>query len=115
MDKNLIYTADELATYIESLKLYLSEGEIKDSRVSSVVKDLPLPRVVRNNFSNEEVKVLFDTVRWAWKEISKQDLIHEAEITHAPETLSGNYWMLKNGLLLHGSNHFTIIKSKSTF
>lgn len=102
--------ADEVASYVEALKIHLEEKAIKDEEVKNVVRNMPSPRVIRKKLSEEEVDILFESVRWAWKKISGQDLIEESKVTHPVETLMGNYWMLKNGVILHGENHFTIVK-----
>ena len=39
------------------------------------------------------------------------DIIEESQLEKDPETLMGNYWMLNNGVLLHGINHYGIIKN----
>lgn len=100
----------DVATYVESLKMILKEDGIKDPKVKRIVADLPSPNHVKRHMSHHEATVLFQSVRWAWKEITGTDLEEEAGFEAAPETLLGNYWMMKNGMLLHGVNHYVIIK-----
>lgn len=100
----------DIAAYVESLKISLKDGEIKDTNIAQTIENMPSPSRIKNDLSNEECFMIFETVRWAWKEITGEDLTQLAKVTSAPETLVGNYWMLKNGLMFHGVNHFTIIK-----
>jgi len=102
--------ANEVASYIESLNIALRDGEIKKEEVIGVLHSLPSPEHVRRHLSDEEAKVLFESVRWAWKEVSGKDITETFNFEPAPETLLGNYWILKNGVLLHGVNHYGIIK-----
>jgi len=101
---------DDVAAYVESLKMYLKEDGIKNSTVKQIVIDMPSERYVKKNMSEEEANVLYESVRWAWKEITGEDIKETMKTDDAPETLLGNYWMLKNGLILHGVNHYVIIK-----
>jgi len=107
-------SADEVASYIETLNLSLESGEIKNKEVIGVLRSLPSPEHVQRYLSDEEAKVLFESVRWAWKEVSGKDIVETFNVTPAPETLMGNYWMLKNGVLLHGVNHYGVIKRNLT-
>jgi hypothetical protein len=100
----------EVASYIEALNVALRDGEIKQAEVVGVLHSLPSPEHVRRHLSDEEAKVLFESVRWAWKETSGKDITETFNFEPPPETLLGNYWMLKNGVLLHGVNHYGIVK-----
>jgi hypothetical protein len=108
--KDYCPTTEDLAAYVDSLKISLKDGEIKDDKVKNVVKSMPLPKTILASMSNEECKLIFETVRWAWKQITGKDLRDLAVIDPPPETLIGNYWMLANGMMFHGVNHYTIIK-----
>jgi len=101
---------DTVASYIEALKLHLQENKIKNDALVSLVKQLPPQNKVRSELSKQEIAILFESVRFAWKEITKQDIVTENKIERAPETLNGNYWMIRKGVLLEGPNHFTIIR-----
>lgn len=103
-------TANEVASYVEALSVVLKDGGITEPKVANVVKTFPSPNYIRRHLSDEEAKVLFESVRWVWKEISGNDITETFDFEPAKETLAGNYWMLKNGLLLHGINHYGIIK-----
>jgi hypothetical protein len=105
-----IPSAHELAAYIEALSLYLKHGKIKDKVIVKLIKNLPYPDKVRMHFSEEECKLLFESIAFAWKKITKQDLVEETKIEHPPKGLEGNYWMLTGGVILEGPNHFTIVK-----
>ena len=101
---------DEIAAYVESLKLHAKRGVV-DSRVKSVITSMPSVKKIKSELSDEESKILFESVRWAWKEITGSDIITTLNHSSSPETLEGNYWMLNNGVLLHGANHFTIVRN----
>jgi len=114
---NMIKTADkkvpsaeDIAAYVEALNIYLENDKIKDKHIATLVKRLPYPDSIRAGFSNEECKLVFQSVNYAWKEITGQDLMQEEQIDRAPKGLEGNYWMMTNGVILSGTNHFTIIK-----
>ncbi len=104
---------DELSQYVETLKMHVDNGEISDAKLIKVIGNFPSPISIRQDLSNEEGNILFESVRWAWKEITGQDIKTEIKTEHGPETLMGNYWMMKNGVLIRGPNHFTIIKKNA--
>jgi len=103
-----------LATYVEALKTYLSDATNISEKISEQIKNLPSSGEIKRNYSFQECKLLFETVNYLWKAITKKDIVDESKIEKAPETLMGNYWMLKNGVLLKGSNHVTIIKQNTS-
>jgi hypothetical protein len=100
----------EVASYIEALNIALRDGEIKEAEVVGVLHSLPSPEHVRRHLSDEEARVLFESVRWAWQKVSGTDITGTFNVEAAPESLLGNYWMMKNGVILHGVNHYGIIK-----
>jgi hypothetical protein len=102
--------ADEVASYIETLNISLKNGDITNEEVVGVLHSLPSPEHVRRHLSDEEARILFESVRWVWKEVSGKDITETFNVVPATENLIGNYWMLKDGLLLHGVNHYGIIK-----
>lgn len=102
--------AHEVASYIEALNIALKDGSVKSPEVIGVLHSLPSPEHVRRHLSHEEAKILFESVRWAWKEVTGKDITETFNFVPAKETLMGNYWMMKNGVLLHGVNHYVIIK-----
>jgi hypothetical protein len=104
---------DDVAAYVESLKIYLKDGEISNVEVADIVKTMPAPAHIKTRMSVDEIKVLFESVRWAWKIITGQDLIDMSTVQKKAETLFGNYWMLNRGILLKGNNHFTIVKQNT--
>jgi len=106
--------AEVLATYVESLKMYLEDKPDLKEKLSELIKNLPTPSKIKKDFSYEECKILYETVGYLWKKITGNDIIEESHTQEAPETLLGNYWMIENGLLLHGVNHFTIIKQNAS-
>jgi len=100
----------EVASYVEALNVLLQNGDIDKEEVIGVLHSLPSPQHIKRHLSDEEAHVIFESVRWAWKEISGKDISETLNFQPARETLLGNYWMLKNGVLLHGINHYGIIK-----
>lgn len=102
--------AEDIAAYVESLKLYLKRGQIKDASLVEQVKKLPSPERILKTFSVEEIRVLTETVGYLWKQIANNDIIEESKMKRAPESLMSNYWMLTKGVILEGPNHYTIIK-----
>jgi len=105
-----IPTAEELATYVEALNIHLKNNKVKDIEIKKVIESLPYPDSIRMKFSEQECKLIFDSIAYAWKKISGQDLFDETKISHAPKGLEGNYWMISGGIILEGPNHFTIVK-----
>jgi len=103
-------TANEVASYIEALNIAFSDGKINEPEVIAVLQSLPSAYHVKRYLSDEEAKIIFESVRWIWKEVSGKDITETFNFQPAKETLLGNYWMLKNGLLLHGINHYGMIK-----
>ena len=106
--------ANEVASFLEALEVAILDGEVKLEVVKEVIKSLPSPAHIRRHLSDEEAMVVFESVRWAWKEVSGKDITDSFATEKSPETLMGNYWMLKNGIMLHGVNHYTIIKRNLT-
>jgi len=78
------------------------------------LQSLPSPNHIKRYLSNEEARVLFESIRWIWKETSGKDISETFNFEPAPESLLGNYWMLRNGLIFHGINHYGIIKRNMT-
>jgi len=105
-----IPSVEDIAAYVESLKLYLERGQIKDPDIANHIKKLPSPRSILKSFSIEEIRVLTESVGYLWKKVANNDIIAESKMKRAPETLEGNYWMVTKGVILEGPNHYTIIK-----
>lgn len=104
-----IPSPEVIATYVHSLKMFQENNEL-DPQTDKLIQNLPSVRKIKRDFSNEECKLLFETVGYLWKEITGNSIIQEQDIERAPEGLKGCYWMLKNGVMLSGLNHFSIIK-----
>ena len=105
--------ADVLATYVESLKMYLKDNPKTEGKFADLINNLPNPIKIHKDFSIQECKILHETVAYLWRKITGKKIVDEVKIIEAPESLFGNYWMIKNGILLHGTNHFTIIKQNA--
>jgi len=101
---------ETLALYIKSLKLYLSDNPRMDSGLADLISKLPSDRQVRQNFSKQECKLIYQTLEYVWSKITGSPIVSEKEVIKAPETLSGSYIMLRNGLLLSGINTYDIIR-----
>lgn len=103
--------ADVLATYVESLKMYIKNNPNVDEQLKGAIESLPSPSKIKSDLSDEECHLLYETVDWAWKKITGHDIVDELKVEKAPEKLMGNYWLLRNGIILSGENHYTIIKN----
>jgi hypothetical protein len=104
-------TNEEVASYLDSIRMHIKFGDVNAPELIETINSLPSPRKIRRNLSEEEAKIIFETVRWVWKEISGKDIQDTFNFEAAPENLMGNYWMIKNGLILSGINHYGIIKN----
>ncbi len=102
------------AQYVEALELYAQEHPNLDKKYADLISNLPSSRKIILDFSIEECKILYETIDYLWRKITGNHIIQEKEIIKAPESLSGNYWLIKNGILLKGVNHFTIIKQNAS-
>ena len=112
-DPKLVPKGKDLAVYVESLKLYLHNSKHLNQKIKTLIEKLPVPEKISFEFSNNESIVLFETVNYLWKEIIGQDIIDNSRTINSFDKLSGCYLMLNNGLLLHGLNHYSIIKNAS--
>lgn len=101
---------EDLAIYVDSLKLQIDMGNINDPKLINAIESMPSAKKVRNDFSIEEAKALYETVGWAWKKICGYDILEQRNLLAKPEKLSGNYWFINHGLVFGGTNHFTIIR-----
>ena len=106
--------AQTLALYTETLKSYIRDIPDLSEEIVEIVKSLPAPKKIRHDFSIKECEILFESIAYVWKKITGQKLIQEQEIINPPETLFGNYWLINNGILLHGVNHYGIIKQNAS-
>jgi hypothetical protein len=115
IDKKLP-SGEALSLIIQTLKEYLRDNK-NNSKVPEEWKDLisrlPSPRQVKMDFSHQECKVLYETLEYLWKNITKEKIIPDEEVIPAPEKLMGNYWMISNGILLEGINSYDILKRNS--
>ena len=103
-------SGESLALYTQTLKMYLKDNPDLDILYANLIKKLPSPRQIKQDFSKQECRILYETLEYLWTKITGQKLIPDEEIIKAPESLEGCYWMLCNGILLHGLNHYSIIK-----
>ena len=106
--------ADVLATYVESLKMHLKKNSNLDPKLKDLIGKMASPTKIRKDYSIQECKILYETVEYLWKKITGKKIIQEEKIQKAPESLFGNYWLIKNGILLHGLNHYGIIKQNAS-
>lgn len=110
IDDDEIATPEDIAAYVQSLKLYLNRKQVKNSDLQEKIKMLPSPKRILKHMSMEEIRILTEVVGYIWKEITKNNIIEESKMTRAPDKLMGNYLIISKGVLLSGPNHFTIIK-----
>jgi len=104
---------DDLSAYVESLKLFdTSESSNKtiSPELKKMIKRLPSANKIRKDFSNEECNILYETVAYIWKKVTGNELITDKKIYENPSKFLGSYWLLRNGIFLHGVNHKDIIK-----
>jgi hypothetical protein len=104
---------ETLSLYTQTLKMYLKDNPKMDEEMANLISKLPAPRKIRQDLSLMELKVLYETLEYLWSNITNSKIIPEKAIISAPETLKGNYWVLNNGILLKGINHYTIIKDNA--
>jgi hypothetical protein len=109
-DNKKIPDADALSLYAQTLKTYLHDNPDINEEWKDLINKLPAPRKIKQDLSHEECKILYETLEYLWEKITKNRIIPESEVISAPESLSGNYLMLKNGILLKGINSYDIIK-----
>lgn len=112
--KEEVPDAINLALYAESLKSYIKDIPNLDEQIVELIEALPAPRKIRQDFSLKECEVLFETIGYVWKKLTGQKLIQEKEMTDPPETLMGNYLLVKPGILLHGINIYGIVKQNAS-
>ena len=103
-------STDDIASYVEALKLYLMEAKVEDKELQKLIKNLPEPSIIRHRLSNAEARVLYHTIGYVWKKLTGNNIIEESQKLSKPDMLVGNYWILQKGILIGGTNHFTIIK-----
>lgn len=106
--------SNTIGAYIETLTLYYKDNKGMDPVLANLIQNLPSARQVKRDFSEKQCQILFETIQFLWRKLTGQDIVKESKITHAPESLSGSYWMLPNGVLLHGLNHFSIAKQNTS-
>lgn len=104
---------EALSLYTKTLKMYLKDNPNLDEKYADLIEKLPSPRQVKQNFSFQECKLLYETLEYLWERITKHKIIPEKVIHKAPETLEGCYWLMANGILLKGLNHYSIIKQNN--
>lgn len=106
-------SGEQMSLYVLTLKQYLKDNPNISEEWKDLIRQLPSPRQVRQDFSMQEIKLLYETVEYLWKKITGTKIIEDKEIIRAPESLSGNYWLLNKGILLKGINHYSIAKQNS--
>ena len=104
---------EDLAAYVEAINIFAKEKSL-DKNLDRLIFNLPAPTKIRDELSNTECRIVFETVGYLWKKLTGKDLIEESKITKTTEELIGNYWILKNGVILHGINHYSVIKNNSS-
>jgi hypothetical protein len=96
-----------------TLKEYLRDNPNICEEWKELIKKLPAPRQIRQDFSIQELKLLYETVEFLWSKITGSKIIGEEEIILAPERLQGNYLMVNRGILLKGINTHDTIRRNS--
>jgi len=105
-----------LATLVESLKMSVKNEESNISKeVKILISNLPSPRVVSSSMSNEELKIIFKTIDYIWLKLTGSTFTNTLASEASENKFLGSYWMLRNGIILDGINHYDIIKRNSFF
>jgi len=110
IENEKFFPPDLLSYYIEALKYEVDWNSIDNNEIKKVVDNFPDPKKVDRDFSESECKILFESVHWAWKKLSGQDILDKVETLSHPEEIEGNFWFLKDNIIFEGQNHFTIAK-----
>ena len=105
---------ETLGAYVDAIQLYYKDHPDVNNVIADQIQKLPSARKIRLDYSEEECKILFESVAYIWREITGQDIIEESKITKGEDAFTGNYWLLENGVILEGINHYSIIKQNAT-
>ena len=81
---------EEMALYVQTLKRYIIDNPNVDEELIELINKVPSPRKIRQDFSFQEIKILYETVEYLWKKITGGAIIPDKEIIKSPETLKGN-------------------------
>jgi hypothetical protein len=102
-------TLTNLVSYIETIKLYVSENRSKftDSELE-LVSNFPSRAKLLHVLSEAEIRIVQNSVDYIWHKMTKKNIENPL---NEEETLRGNYWMFANGILIKGVNHTTMIKN----
>jgi hypothetical protein len=108
-------SGEQMALYVLTLKQYLDDNKSKISKEwIDLIERLPAPRQIRQDFSFQELKLLYESVEYLWTKVTGHKIIPETEVIKAPESLQGNYLMICNGILLKGLNTNDIIRRNNS-
>ena len=108
-------SGEQMALYVLTLKQYLDDNKSKISKEwIDLIERLPAPRQIRQDFSFQELKLLYESVEYLWTKVTGHKIIPETEVIKAPESLMGNYIMICNGILLAGLNTNDIIRRNNS-
>ena len=83
-----------LGAYVESLKLYKKDNPDLNKDWALHIDKLPSARFLRQEYSNEECKILFETINYLWKNITGHDIIDDNKMFQAPSRFLVIYWIL---------------------
>jgi hypothetical protein len=86
-DKDSIPEPKVMGMFIDVLKLHLKEKAENKETISTdierLIRNLPSSKEINYEYSHEECRLVFETIRYLWKEIMGQDLEEEKDIeTH---------------------------------
>lgn len=108
LDDDKMPDANHLSLCVQTLKMYLKDNPDINKEYIELISKLPSPRAIKQDFSRQECKILYETVEYLWEKVAGQKIISDK--IGPPETLNGNYLMMANGLLLKGCNFYDIVK-----
>ena len=105
---------ETLAYLIEALKTTLKDNPLMDKDLAKHINDLPTPLKFKRDLSRSEQELIFETIEYLWKKMTGESFLDQQDKVPAAKPLLGSYWMIKNGVMLKGTNHYEIIKKNTT-
>jgi hypothetical protein len=105
--------AEELAALADSIRLWSHDrGSEMPKPLLKMVNNLPSRYQILQVLGDTDRQILYQTVGHIWRKLTGQKLsdISDRRDTSSVEKLSGCYWMLPGGVMLHGLNHYSAAK-----
>ena len=106
-NQEIVPDVTTLAHMVQALRLQLDDNIDEESR--KIISELPSKKQILG-YSSSECAVIYEILRYLWKKLGGININQDQKFENHFEHLSGSFWILKNGLMIGGENHFTIIK-----